>query len=67
MDRLSEILLKQLELKNQKEERADRAAERELKRDLSAFRRATPEEDAQLKAELEKALAGTDDDIDPFA
>jgi hypothetical protein len=68
VDRLAEILLKQLELKDRKEERADRKAERELKRDLSGFRRATPEEDAQIKAELEKVLGkGDDEDVDPFA
>ena len=67
-DRLAEILLKQLELKDRKEERADRKAERELKRDLSGFRRATPEEDAQIKAELEKVLGkGDEEDVDLFA
>jgi hypothetical protein len=68
VDRLAEILLKQLELKDRKEERADRKAERELKRDLSGFRKATPEEDVQIRAELEKVLGkGDDEDVDPFA
>jgi hypothetical protein len=42
-----------------------RKESRELKRDLSGIRRCTPEEDAAIKAELEK-VTGDENDVDPF-